>query len=72
MWGNMLIDLQGKRMGRFPSIQFRKKRLSVTVHAHFDLESTKEADQVKQHVEELLARLAEGGETKVAYTVSDI
>jgi hypothetical protein len=59
-------------LGNFPTIQFRKKRLTVAIHAQFDMECAEDVDQVKQRLQETLGRLMAEGEAKIAYTLSDL
>jgi hypothetical protein len=60
------------QVGKFPVIQFRKKRLTVAIHAHFDMQNADEVNDVKRLVEQALAQLAEDGDVKVSYTLSDV
>ena len=68
----MHMDAGSKNLGNFPDIQFRKKRLTVAIHAHFDMERAEDVSAVKQRVSESLSRLAEEGRAKVTYTLSDV
>jgi hypothetical protein len=69
----VLNDANGNQaIAKFPVITFRKKRLSVAICAHFDLESAKDAAHVKQMIEEAMGRLTEDGTAKVTYTVADL
>ena len=68
----MHMDVGSKNLGNFPDIQFRKKRLTVAIHAQFDMERAEDVNAVKQRVAESLSRLAEEGRAKVSYTLSDI
>ena len=61
-----------KLLGSFPNISFRKKRLTVAIHAHFDLESSEDVEALRSRMEDTMARLADGGEAKIGYTLSDI
>jgi len=61
-----------KLLGSFPTILFRKKRLTVAIHAHFNLECAEDVEELKRRIEETMARLAEDGEAKVGYTLTDI
>jgi hypothetical protein len=56
----------------FPEISFRKKRLSVAIHSHFDMERAEEVGEVKQRVAEALAMLNEEGRAKVCFTLTDL
>jgi hypothetical protein len=66
------IELGSKFLGNFPTIQFRKKRLTVAIHAQFDMECAEDVDQVKQRLQETLGHLMAEGEAKIAYTLSDL
>lgn len=68
----MHMDVGSKNLGNFPDIQFRKKRLTVAIHAQFDMERAEDVNAVKQRVADSLARLAEEGRAKVTYTLSDV
>ena len=69
---HMHMDVGSKALGNFPDIQFRKKRLTVAIHAQFDMERAEDVNAVKQRVAESLSRLTEEGRAKVTYTLSDI
>ena len=60
------------QVGKFPIIQFRKKRLTVAIHTHFDMQNAEEVNEVKRLVEQALAQLAEDGDVKVSYALSDV
>ena len=68
----MHMDVGIKHLVNFPDIQFRKKRLTVAIHAHFDMERAEDVSAVRQRVEESLSRLTEEGRAKVSYTLSDV
>jgi hypothetical protein len=68
----MNMHLGNKLLGSFPTILFRKKRLSVAIHAQFDLECAEDVEDLRARIEEAMARLVQDGEAKVAYTLSDI
>jgi hypothetical protein len=68
----MQTALASNQVGKFPVIQFRKKRLTVAIHAHFDMQNADEVNDVKRLVEQALAQLAEDGDVKVSYTLSDV
>ena len=61
-----------KLLGSFPNICFRKKRLTVAIHAQFDMECAEDVENLRYRIEETMARLADGGEAKIAYTLTDI
>lgn len=63
----------GKQLlGSFPTILFRKKRLTVAIHGQFDLECAEDVESLRTRIEEAMGRLAAEGETKIAYTLTDI
>ena len=68
----MHMDAGSKNLGNFPDIQFRKKRLTVAIHAQFDMERAEDVNAVRQRVAESVERLAEEGRAKVTYTLSDV
>jgi len=68
----MNMHVGNKLLGSFPTILFRKKRLTVAIHAHFDLECAEDVEKLRGRIEETMGRLVEGGEAKVAYTLSDV
>jgi hypothetical protein len=57
---------------KFPSITFRKKRLTVAIHAQFDMECAQDATSVKQMIEAALIQLEKEGHAKISYSVSDV
>jgi len=57
----MHMDTGSKSLGNFPDIQFRKKRLTVAIHAQFDMERAEDVNAVRQRVAESVSRLAEEG-----------
>ncbi len=57
---------------KFPVINFRKKRLTVAIHAHFDMEKAEDAVAVRQMIETAIAQIAKEGQAKVGYSVSDV
>ena len=68
----MHMDVGIKNLMNFPDIQFRKKRLTVAIHAHFDMERSEDVNAVRQRVAESVSRLAQDGRAKVTYTLSDV
>jgi hypothetical protein len=68
----MQIELEARRVGRFPKILFRKKRLTVDIHLRFDMETAKDAEAVKARIEEHVALMMADGDGKIAYTVTDV
>jgi hypothetical protein len=68
----MNVHVGNRFLGSFPTIQFRKKRLTVAIHAHFDMECAGDVDNLRARIEEAMERLAADGEAKVAYTLTDI
>jgi len=59
-------------VAKFPAITFRKKRLTVVICANFDMETSKDAADVKEMIEQAISRLSEDCHTKVTYSVSDL
>ena len=57
---------------RFPVINFRKKRLTVAIHAHFDMGGAEDVAGVKRMVEEAIAQLLNEGQAKVSFSVVDL
>jgi len=57
---------------KFPPITFRKKRVTVAIHAHFDMECAADVSSVKQMIEAALAQLENEGHAKVSYSVTDV
>lgn len=68
----MHMDVGIKHLVNFPDIQFRKKRLTVAIHAQFDMERAEDVDAVRQRVADSVSRLAEEGRAKVTYTLTDV
>jgi len=68
----MNVHVGNRFLGSFPTIQFRKKRLTVAIHAHFDMECAEDVDSLRTRIEDAMERLAADGEAKIAYTLSDI
>ena len=68
----MNMHVGNKLLGSFPTILFRKKRLSVAIHAQFDMECAEDVENLRTRIEETMNRLAADGEAKIAYTLSDI
>ena len=58
--------------GTFPTITFRKKRLTVTIHAYFDLDGTEDAAAAKKVIEGAINELAKQGRAKHTYSVVEI
>jgi hypothetical protein len=52
---------------------FRKKRLTVAIHAQFDLECAEDVEKLRARIEDTMSRLgSDGGEAKIVYTVTDL
>ena len=62
----------GEFVGKFPDITFRKKRLTVAIHAQFDMQNSIEVNLVKVLIKDAFVRLSEDAEAKISYEVSDI
>jgi hypothetical protein len=56
----------------FPTITFRRKRLTVAIHAYFDLEGSEDAAAVKQSIEAAISQLTKRGQAKHTYSVVEI
>lgn len=57
---------------KFPTITFRKKRLTVAICAHFDMGSAEDASTAKEMIEEAIQRLTQDGQAKITYSVADL
>ena len=61
-----------KFLGSFPTILFRKKRITIAIHAQFDLECAEDVERLRTRIEDAMFRLGEGGEAKIGYTLTDL
>jgi hypothetical protein len=68
----MHVAVSNDFTSRFPLINFRKKRLTVAIHAQFDMECAQDAAAVKQMIDAALAQLEKDGHAKITYSVSDV
>jgi hypothetical protein len=68
----MNIHVGNKLLGSFPTILFRKKRLTVAIHAQFDLECAEDVEKLRTRIEEAMSRLTDDGEAKITYTLTDL
>jgi len=68
----MHVAVSNDFTSKFPLINFRKKRLTVAIHAQFDMECAQDAAVVKQMIDTALTQLEKEGHTKITYSVSDI
>jgi hypothetical protein len=68
----MHVAVSNDFTNKFPPINFRKKRLTVAIHAQFDMECAQDAAHVKQMIDAALAQLEREGHAKVTYSVSDV
>ena len=68
----MNMHVGNKLLGSFPTILFRKKRLTVAIHAHFDLECAEDVENLRNRIEETMSRLANEGDAKIGYTLTDV
>ena len=68
----MNMHVGNKLLGSFPAILFRKKRLTVAIHAHFDLECAEDVESLRARIEEAMGRLVQDGKAKIGYTLSDL
>jgi hypothetical protein len=64
--------LQTDFINRFPVINFRKKRLSVVIHAQFDMECESDVTSVRQMIEKAMSEINKEGAAKITYSLSDI
>ena len=68
----MGIALQSEFGTTFPTITFRKKRLTVTISAYFDLDGIEDAASAKKVIEDAVNELAKRGRAKHTYSVMEI
>jgi len=68
----MHVAVSNDFTSKFPLINFRKKRLTVAIHAQFDMECAQDATAVKQMIDAALMQLEKDGHTKITYSVTDI
>jgi hypothetical protein len=68
----MGLEAQDDFIANFPTITFRRKRLTVTIHAHFNLEGAEDVAAVKQSIENAIGQLTKHGQTKHTYSVLEI
>ena len=68
----MNMHVNNRILANFPIISFRKKRLTVAIHAQFDLESAEDVEKLRTRIEETMKRLEDGGEAKIVYTLTDL
>lgn len=68
----MNMHVGNKLLGNFPTIMFRKKRLTVAIHAQFDLECAEDVEKLRARIEETMSRLVQEGEAKIGYTLTDL
>jgi hypothetical protein len=58
--------------GGFPTITFRKKRLTVAIHASFNLEHANDVAAVRQAVEDAMRQLVKHGQAKQTFSVAEV
>jgi hypothetical protein len=68
----MGLEAQNDFAANFPAITFRRKRLTVTIHAHFNLEGAEDVAVVKRCIENAIGELTKHGQTKHTYSVVEI
>ena len=68
----MNMHVGNNKLASFPTISFRKKRLTVAIHAQFDLECAEDVENLRTRIEETMTRLADDGEAKIGYTLTDV
>ena len=54
------------------AITFQRKRLTVTIHAYFNLERPEDVEAVRQSIEAALSHLTKKGQAKHTYSVVEI
>jgi len=68
----MHVAISNDFTNKFPLINFRKKRLTVAIHAQFDMECAQDATAVKQMIDAAFSQLEREGHAKITYSVSDV
>ena len=68
----MHIESACSSVAKFSNIQFRRKRLTVVVHAHFDMEKTEDVTHIRELIEQAVSALIAEGQAKITYSLSDI
>jgi hypothetical protein len=68
----MGVVIQKEFASAFPTIIFRKKRLTVAIHACFNLEHADDVAAVKQAVEQAMTLLTKDGQVKQTFSVAEI
>jgi hypothetical protein len=68
----MGLEPQNDFVANFPTITFRRKRLTVTIHAHFNLDGADDVAAVRQSIESAIGELTKHGQTKHTYSVVEI
>lgn len=68
----MNMHVNSRILPTFPTIFFRKKRMTVAIHAQFDLECAEDVEKLRTRIEDAMSRLGDGGEAKIVYTVTDL
>jgi hypothetical protein len=69
----MNMHVNSRILPTFPTILFRKKRMTVAIHAQFDLECAEDVEKLRSRIEGAMSRLGDdGGEAKIVYTVTDL
>jgi hypothetical protein len=69
---NMHVGNNSSFSVTFPPSCSAKKRLTVAIHASFDLECSEDVEKLRTRIEETMARLVQEGEAKIGYTLTDI
>jgi hypothetical protein len=68
----MNMHVNNRILANFPTILFRKKRLTVAIHAQFDLECAEDVEALRTRIEQTMTRLEDGGDAKIVYTLTDL
>jgi hypothetical protein len=68
----MGLEAQNDFVANFPTITFRRKRLTVTIHAHFNLDGADDVAAARQSIENAILELSKHGQTQHTYSVVEI
>ena len=68
----MGLEAQSDFVANFPTITFRRKRLTVTIHAHFHLDGANDVAAARQAIENAIGELSKHGQTQHTYSVVEI
>jgi hypothetical protein len=68
----MGLEAHDDFVANFPTITFRRKRLTITIHAQFNLEGAEDVAMAKESIESAIGELSKHGQTKHTYSVVEI